>query len=153
MLVSVSTHARTHVCMHLVCLSGFDISKGMVKLFGPTPPPNPIPFAWNLRFFASLNISSSHTDRAPRKASPCIRHLSRLDLPIFSHLRAKEDVMFIFYDSSSATILRAIDKLKYYSARIIIWPFSLLQIYDDNIAGIVSPSQIYHRSDKHVSLL
>jgi len=40
-LVFVSTHAR----MHLVRLSkGFDISKGMVKLFGPTPPPNPIPF-------------------------------------------------------------------------------------------------------------
>lgn len=42
-LVSVSMHARTHVCMHLVRLSeGFDISKGMVKLFRPTPPPNPI---------------------------------------------------------------------------------------------------------------
>jgi len=70
-----------------------------------------------------------------------------------SSTRAKEDVMFIFYDSSSATILRVIDKLKYHSARIIIWPYLLLQIYDDNIAGIVSPSQVYHRSDKHVSLL
>lgn len=152
MLVSVSTHARTHVCMHLVRLSGFDISKGMVKLFGPTPPPNPIPFAWNLRFFASPNISSSHIDRAPRSISLYTPSLS-IRSSYLSHLRAKEDVMFIFYDSSSATILRAIDKLKYHSARIIIRPYSLLQIYDDNIAGIVSPSQIYHRSDKHVSLL
>jgi len=40
-------HASFHIYArsHLVRLSkGFDISKGMVKLFGPTPPPNPIPF-------------------------------------------------------------------------------------------------------------
>lgn len=45
-LVSVSMHARTHAPGP--SLKGFDISKGMVKLFGPTPPLNPIPFAWNL---------------------------------------------------------------------------------------------------------
>lgn len=98
MRVFVSTHARTHVCMHLVRLSeGFDISKGMVKLFGPTPPPNPIPFAWNLRFLASLNISSSRTDRAPRKASLCIRHLDRLDLPIFTHLRERRKTSCLYF--------------------------------------------------------
>lgn len=147
-------YARTYACTWYVSQKVLIYRKGWWNYLGRHP-----------RLIQSLLLGTSDSSfpliyHPVVQIAPLEKHLpvytpsrSIRSSYLHSSTRAKEDVMFIFYDSSSATILRAIDKLKYYLVRIIIWLYLLLQIYDDNIAGIVSSPQVYHRLDKHVSLL